>query len=146
MANLKLSQLPAATGLTGDELIPIVQGGQTRRSTAASVADLRKGSWQAPSLNAPWSNYGDPFTAAAYRRDANRIQLRGLVKGGTGSSVVLTLPAGFRPGGQLLFAAVSDSTAPTRIDVKPNGDVLLSTPQSGVMGWLSLDGVTFVAE
>lgn len=53
MANLKLSQLPAANALTGDETLPIVQGGQTRRSTAAAVADLRKGTWQAPALVAP---------------------------------------------------------------------------------------------
>lgn len=55
MANLKLSQLPAANALTGDEILPVVQGGQTRRSTAAAIADLRLGAWQTPALNAPWT-------------------------------------------------------------------------------------------
>lgn len=146
MANLKLSQLPAATALTGDEIIPVVQGGQTRRTTTAAVTDLRKGAWQVPTLNAPWSNYGEPFSTVAYRKDANRVQLRGLAKGGSAANVLFNLPAGFRPSAQLLYSVVSDSTAPTRVDVKSNGDVLLSSPQSGVMAWLSLDGIVFYAE
>ncbi|MBT2750022.1 MULTISPECIES: hypothetical protein [unclassified Lysobacter] len=143
MANLKLSQLPAATALTGDEIIPVVQGGQTRRSTAAAVTDLRKGTWLLPTLYVPWANYGDAFANAAYRKDATRVQLRGLVKGGVGSSVVFTLPVGFRPPAQQIYVAVCDAQSPARIDVRSNGDVAVAQPTTGTMGWLSLDAVVF---
>jgi hypothetical protein len=143
MANQKLSQLPAASLLTGTELLPIVQGGQTRSITVAAVADLRKGAWQAPTLNAPWTNYGDVFASAGYRRDGGRVQLRGLVKAGAGGTVIFVLPLGFRPPAQQIYTGVSDSSAPTRIDVKTNGEVLVSQPSSGVLGWLSIDGVAY---
>lgn len=103
MANLKLSQLPAASVLTGDEIVPVMQGGQTRRSTVAAVADARKGAWVAPTLNAPWTNFGDVFAAAGYRKDGNGVQLRGVVKGRAGGTVVFVLPAAFRPSAQLIM-------------------------------------------
>lgn len=37
MADVKISELPAASALTGAELVPIVQGGVTKRTTAAAV-------------------------------------------------------------------------------------------------------------
>jgi hypothetical protein len=38
MSTIKISQLPAATGeLTGAELVPIVQGGVTKRTTASAM-------------------------------------------------------------------------------------------------------------
>lgn len=146
MANQKLSQLPAASALNGTEILPVVQGGQTRSTTTATVADLRKGAWQTPTLNAPWTNYGDVFALAGYRRDAGRVQLRGLVKAGSGGTVVFVLPAGFRPPAQQIYTAVSDSSVPARVDVRTNGEVLVSQPAAGVLGWLSLDGVGFFAD
>ena len=38
MATKKISQLPLATGVTGVDVVPIVQGGVTRRATIASIA------------------------------------------------------------------------------------------------------------
>lgn len=146
MANQKLSQLPSASPLTGTEIVPVVQGGQTRSSNAAAIADLRKGVWQAPALNAPWVNYGDVFAVAGYRRDAGRVQLRGLVKAGSGGTAIFVLPAGFRPPAQQIYTAVSDSSVAARIDVKANGEVLVSQPGAGVLGWLSLDGIAFFTD
>ncbi|WP_057919629.1 hypothetical protein [Lysobacter antibioticus] len=143
MANQKLSQLPAASALTGAELVPVVQGGQTRSTSMAAIADLRKGAWQTPTLNAPWTNYGDVFATAGYRRDGGRVQLRGLVKAGAGGTVIFVLPTGFRPPAQQIYTAVSDSSVPARVDVKANGEVLVSQPGAGVLGWLSLDAVAF---
>ncbi|MGO1003304.1 hypothetical protein [Lysobacter sp. ESA13C] len=146
MANQKLSQLPAASALTGTEIVPIVQGGQTRSTTAAAVADLRKGVWQTPTLNAPWANYGDVFASAGYRRDGGRVQLRGLVKAGAGGTAIFVLPTGYRPPTQQIYTAVSDSSTQARVDVKTNGEVLVSQPGAGVLGWLSLDGVAFFTD
>ena len=39
MSNVKISELPSATPLTGTESVPVVQGGQTRRSTAKAILD-----------------------------------------------------------------------------------------------------------
>ncbi|ALN83081.1 hypothetical protein LA76x_4979 [Lysobacter antibioticus] len=38
---------------------------------------------------------------------------------------------------------MSDSSVPARVDVKANGEVLVSQPGAGVLGWLSLDAVAF---
>jgi len=35
MANSKISALPIATGIQGDEILPLVQGGETKQSTAS---------------------------------------------------------------------------------------------------------------
>jgi hypothetical protein len=43
MANKKISQLTAAAALTGTELLPIVQGGETVQTTAQDIADLGGG-------------------------------------------------------------------------------------------------------
>lgn len=146
MANLKLSQLPAASALTGDEIVPVVQGGQTRRSTAAALADARKGAWVAPTLNAPWTNFGDVFAAAGYRKDGIRVQLRGVVKGGAGGTVVFVLPAAFRPSAQLIMTTLSDAGAPTRIDVRPSGEVFIGLPPSTQVAWLTLDNISYCTD
>ncbi len=38
MANVTITQLPTATAITGQELVPIVQDGQTRQTTTAAIA------------------------------------------------------------------------------------------------------------
>ena len=38
MANVTITQLPAAGPITGTELVPVVQDGQTRQTTAAAIA------------------------------------------------------------------------------------------------------------
>ncbi len=43
MSNVKVSALPAAAALDGSELVPVVQGGATVRTTAQAVADLAGG-------------------------------------------------------------------------------------------------------
>ena len=43
MANKKISQLTAASALTGTEELPIVQSGQTVKTTAQDIADLAGG-------------------------------------------------------------------------------------------------------
>jgi hypothetical protein len=143
MANLKLSQLPAASALTGDEIVPVVQAGQTRRASAAALAMLGQGAWQVATLAAPWANYGDAFATAAFRKDGRRVELRGVVKGGAGGSVVFTLPIGLRPAAQRIFTMLSDAAAPTRVDVRANGEVLVGLPPSTTVAWLSLDGIGF---
>lgn len=143
MANLKLSELPAASALTGEESIPVVQGGQTLRTTSAAVADLLKGQWQAVVLDLPWMNQGGDFAAAAYRQDGDRVELRGVVTGGDGGGVLFTLPQQQRPLSQRVFAATADTATPARLMVRANGDVLLEVPAGSAAAWYALDGVSY---
>jgi uncharacterized delta-60 repeat protein len=45
MSNLSISQLPSSSGLTGTEVLPIVQSGTTVKTTTQSIADLAGGSY-----------------------------------------------------------------------------------------------------
>lgn len=40
MANVKISNLPAAGALTGTEIVPVVTGGATKRTTVSAIAGL----------------------------------------------------------------------------------------------------------
>jgi hypothetical protein len=43
MSNLAISQLPSSSGLTGTEVLPIVQSGTTVQTTVQDVANLAGG-------------------------------------------------------------------------------------------------------
>ena len=43
MANKKISELTSSAPLTGAELLPLVQGGETLKTTAQDIADLGGG-------------------------------------------------------------------------------------------------------
>lgn len=45
MGNLKISQLASATSLAGTEVLPVVQGGATKKVTVQSIADLAGGGY-----------------------------------------------------------------------------------------------------
>ena len=74
MPDIRISELPAAAGVTADDLIPIVDSGTTRRATAAQLRD---------------------FVAAAVPHVANRWYMahRGVVTTGTaGASLMQLVP------------------------------------------------------
>jgi hypothetical protein len=99
--------------------------------------------WTAPTLLNSWLNFGAPYCNAGYWKDGfGRVHLKGLVKSGTIPADVFVLPAGYRPGTQLVFSCVS-MNASNRVDVLANGSVNI---QSGNNGWASLDGIIFRAE
>lgn len=57
MANIKISQLPvASTPLTGDELVPLVQGGATERTTVDQFIFAARGqtTWNGVSFSGEW--------------------------------------------------------------------------------------------
>ncbi len=104
-----------------------------------------------------WSNFGSGFTSGAFVRDASGfVHLRGLVRAGkpfddvcdiSGAFIdgkIFTLPVGYRPEGNEVFATLSDG-APGRIDVRGNGDVFALPPATGgsVKQWISMSGITF---
>ena len=108
-------------------------------------------SWVAPTFQNSWVNYGDVWETAGYRKDAlGYVHLKGLVKSGTigTSTAIFTLPAGYRPktGKALLFVCMSNNAA-GRINVRNNtGDEGKVCCETGNNAWVSLDGITFLAE
>lgn len=40
MPNVKISEMTAASSLTGEEIVPVVQGGENRRTTVQAILDL----------------------------------------------------------------------------------------------------------
>jgi hypothetical protein len=64
VANVKISELPAATTLTGSEVVPLVQGTTAKRTTAAEIAAL------APTPTVTWDDVtGKPTTFAPATHD-----------------------------------------------------------------------------
>lgn len=99
--------------------------------------------WIAVVFENSWVNYGSGFEEAAYRKIGDRVQLRGLVKSGTVGAAIFTLPVGFRPAGQNIFAIQANEIG-KRLDVSSIGGV--SVVASATNGYVSLSGVTFIAD
>lgn len=136
---------------SGGIAVDASQGGsfRLRDESATTIALGSQGlemdeGWIAPSLLNSWVNYGGAFETAGYRKDASGyVHLKGLVKSGTANTIIFTLPAGYRPIEQGMFAVNSGAAAFGRIDLTTGGDV---TMNSGSTTWLSLSGINFKAE
>ncbi|MDD5089981.1 MAG: hypothetical protein PHQ23_03605 [Candidatus Wallbacteria bacterium] len=105
---------------------------------------LEQEAWIAPALQGAWSNYGGGWSTPGYYKDSvGTVHLKGLVQGGAVPSTIFTLPAGYRPIEQLIFAAITNGIL-GRIDVYPSGAVVANTPTSN--GWVPLDNIVFRAD
>lgn len=99
------------------------------------------GTFQTPTLQNSWANYGSGFAAAGYRKDgAGMVHLKGLVKDGTMSTAIFTLPVGMRPT-ETLIIPVRSNGASGEVRIEPTGSVIAYT---GSNAWLSLDGIGFL--
>lgn len=100
--------------------------------------------WTSATYQNSWTTYSAPFSHARYiKDDLGVVHLDGLVKNGTMNTACFTLPVGYRPGYQQIFAAVTNPNTIGRLDIQTDGVVL---PVTGSNGWFSLAGVTFLAE
>ena len=79
--------------------------------------------WTNLTMENGWVDYGAPFSPPRYRKSGPMVTVQGLVKSGTVPAVVATLPAGCRPGEQLIFATTSNN-AFARMDVLTSGGIL----------------------
>ena len=94
MSNVKISELPAASPLTGTESVPVVQGGQTRRSTAKAVLEQTVESFQFDT-----SLQGEPGTGQLiWNQDDGTLDL-----GLNGGDVVLQI------GQEMLYRVKNDT-------------------------------------
>lgn len=70
--------------------------------------DVNPTAWTAVTFLNSWVNHGGANQACAYRKVGDVVEIRGLAKSGTITQAVFTLPAGFRPPGNLFFASNSN--------------------------------------
>jgi hypothetical protein len=97
-----------------------------------------------------WVNYGPGWSTAAYTKDPSGIvHLKGLVTcvpndftGCAAIDEIFTLPAGYRPAENSVFATLSNNMI-GRITIASDGQVIaeIGQPQE----WISLEGITFPA-
>lgn len=85
MADVKISELPAGTALVGDELLPMVQGGATTRTTPRAVQRI-------PVNNQMGTEY------ALVAADAGRA-----VRCSNAAAIALTVPTGVFVVGDLIL-------------------------------------------
>jgi hypothetical protein len=100
-----------------------------------------------PALKNSWATVdsSNAFPPASFYIDPiGIVHLRGLVGGGTASSVVFTLPPGYRPPKTLAFAVAAGTGTPALedVDVYSNGDVFAF---GSVTSAITFDGVSFRA-
>lgn len=100
---------------------------------------------QTPTLLNSWTNYDSGANAqAGYWKDIQgQVHIRGLIANGTpgAASVAFTLPEGYRPPAQEIFATVGNN-AFAAVYVQTDGDVIIYV---GSTTWTSLAGITFKA-
>lgn len=137
---------------TNNQLLPLDGSGKFPNSvfTGLSTPDT---SWHAvgaagePAFSSGWGNLGNPWSKAAFRKDAEGfVWLKGCVNAGTVGvgTPIFTLPVGYRPANneQLRFNCISNNTVGA-VNVYSNGQVNLEV---GSNAYLFLDPVRFKAE
>lgn len=119
-------------------------------TSAYTVSTLAIPLWYTPSLLSDWTVFdstppgtGGYSTPAYTKTSADVVVLKGVIKDGNTDldSVIMRLPIGYRPTHRLIFQTDTVGNA-SRVDIMPNGDVLVNRANSG---WLVLDGIRFVA-
>jgi hypothetical protein len=111
--------------------------------------------WTSLSMANGWGAYGAPFALPRFRKTANgMVSVQGLISragGNPGQNVsVATLPAGYRPGMQVMFACTcsgSNVTDAVRVDVDAAGNMPLTVGSiSQPWVYMSIDVIQFYAE
>lgn len=107
------------------------------------IADFLYGTdgWTNLTLVNSWVSYGFPYSTAGYRVSADVVHLRGMVKSGTFSAVIATLPVGARPEATRLIRTISNGVA-SAIEVASNGEIKVAGGAGGSNAYVSLDGIT----
>lgn len=115
--------------------------------TAPAISDPAitgsTGAWTALTLNTAgnWASFGGAYAMPAYKKVGDLVFLRGLVVRSSGAdTLIATLPSGYRPLADQLFATAGDN-ALARIDVETDGEMRLQAGTAAA--YLSLDTISF---
>lgn len=95
--------------------------------------------WTAPTYANSWVDFGGSLQTVGFRLVGTRVVMRGTMKSGTINATAFTLPTGYRPGAQVIFACNANN-AFGQLFVTSAGAV---TPFSGSNLSFSLDTVAF---
>ncbi len=97
--------------------------------------------WTNIVLKNNWIDYSTSnwATAAYTKTRSGLVVLKGLIKSGSASAVIGSLPVGYRPSQTLLFQSIATS-ASSRVDVYTNGDIRIVSGS----GDLSLESIRFM--
>jgi hypothetical protein len=117
--------------------------GTLARSDHVHLGALPDSGWTAPTMLNSWVNYDTAsYPACGYRKIDTRVFLRGLIKNGTSTLAVFTLPVGYRPLRYLHIPAVGNDAIGTIRVSQSTGDVTAT----GSTAWFSLDGCSFFVD
>ncbi len=134
----------------GNTVTMRVAARNTAGTSAYTTSTIAIPLWYVPTLQSNWRVFdsttpgtGGYSTPAYTKTSADVVVLKGVIKDGSTAldAPIMTLPYGYRPTHRLVFQTDSSGQA-SRVDVMPNGDVLVNRASSG---WLVLDGIRFVA-
>ncbi len=137
-------ELPAG-GVDGQVLQTDGSGGYSWANNTVAP-----GAYTAATMTAGWAYYNTAqnvtnFQDPRYRKVNNVVYLEGLCSKGSAinnADVIITLPVGFRPTKTRIFSVETENGS-ARVDVNPNGTVLIATGFNVSQNWVSLDGLTF---
>lgn len=141
------AQATGGTGMPGDLVWPGTGGAYAAFLSLDNLAHVKKGvtNWVLATLSSNWTPYGSPYPSArAYKRPDGLVMLQGLLRTTGGSGMIGTLPVGYRPKSDLVFAATANG-ARARIDITSAGQIGLINADVP-NGWYSLDSISFIAE
>ena len=99
--------------------------------------------WITPTLLNAWVNFDSNRSNCQYTKDSlGFVHLKGNVKSGSLGMATFTLPSGYRPALQMIFATASN-IAFGQANILSSGNVIITT---GSPASFSLDGISFRAE
>lgn len=101
--------------------------------------------WQTPSLLNSWANYALGFQVTRYRRLNGIVHIEGHVKSGTVGLAVFTLPAGFRPLANKIYATPANAGV-ADVRVLPDGTVYVAGYYAGGTNAIVGLNISFPAE
>ncbi len=108
------------------------------------------GTFNAATMASGWAYYNASFSVTnfqdpRYRKVNNVVTLEGLCNKSSAiinGEIILTLPIGYRPLKTRIFTVETENGS-ARVDVNPNGTVIIATGFNVNQNWVSLDGLTF---
>ena len=115
--------------------------------------------WNDVQLQNSWYNFETGFSNVQFRKENNRVYLRGLLhtpkSGPIQETTIFTLPSGYRPKYSKIFSVRGEALDPTnnktafvfRLDIRPSGIVIFEPFNARVDGsnggYISLEGISF---
>lgn len=140
-----LGTVPTATNATG-----ATNAINATNAQHAQTADAIQAPEALHLINAPgeppfaptWKNLAMGYAVAAFYKDREGVvHLQGTVEGNGTTSLVFTLPPGYRPAAYQPLPGIGEDGVPTTVTVREDGEVI-----SNNVELISLNGITFRAE